>query len=241
MSAGLTGVLTGALVLGGCSVGVGVEQETPARTAASRATERDRMVRTQIETRGVEDPRVLAAMRTVPRHLFVPPSLADRAYDDTALPIADGQTISQPYIVAVMTEAAQLTPNAVVLEVGTGSGYQAAVLSLLVDRVYSIEIVPALARASTALLAREGYANVTVREGDGYAGWPEHGPFDAILVTAAPPEIPAALRDQLKVGGRMIVPVGVNEQDLRVITRTAAGFTETTLMPVRFVPMVRPG
>jgi protein-L-isoaspartate(D-aspartate) O-methyltransferase len=241
----LVGVLTGVLLTGACSVGVGVEQEAPVRTGAVQATgdradERARMVRTQIEARGVKDPRVLAAMRAVPRHLFVLPAFADRAYDDSALPIAEGQTISQPYIVAVMTEAAQVEPDDVVLEVGTGSGYQAAVLSHLVAHVYSIEIVPGLARSASALLARDGYANVTVREGDGYAGWPEHAPFDAILVTAAPPEIPAALREQLKVGGRMVVPVGEYDQYLRVITRTADGFDETTLMPVRFVPMVRP-
>jgi protein-L-isoaspartate(D-aspartate) O-methyltransferase len=241
----LVGLLTGALVCSACTVGVGVEQDTPVRTGVVQATgdradERERMVRTQIEARGVKDARVLAAMRAVPRHLFVLPSFAGRAYDDSALPIAEGQTISQPYIVAVMTEAAHVDPDDVVLEVGTGSGYQAAVLSHLVAHVYSIEIVPALARASTTLLAAEGYANVTVREGDGYAGWPEHAPFDAILVTAAPPEIPSALREQLKVGGRMVVPVGENDQYLRVITRTDDGFTEATLMPVRFVPMVRP-
>jgi protein-L-isoaspartate(D-aspartate) O-methyltransferase len=241
----LVGVLTSVLLSGACTVGGGVERDAPVGTGEAQATgdradERERMVRTQIEARGVKDPRVLAAMRAVPRHLFVLPTFAARAYDDSALPIAEGQTISQPYIVAVMTEAAQVGPDDVVLEVGTGSGYQAAVLSHLVARVYSIEIVPALARASTTLLAAEGHANVTVREGDGYAGWPEHAPFDAILVTAAPPEIPSALRAQLKVGGRMVVPVGEDDQYLRVITRTADGFDETTLMPVRFVPMVRP-
>ena len=229
--------IVGLLLIAGCAVGVGVEQAST-RDDDRRTADRERMVRTQVEARGVSDPRVLDAVRSVPRHRFVPAALQDRAYDDTPLPIAAGQTISQPYIVAVMTEAARLEADDIVLEVGTGSGYQAAVLSPLVRHVYSVEVVPELARASTTLLADLGYANVTVREGDGYAGWSEHAPFDAIVVTAAPPEIPAALRDQLKVGGRMVVPVGVGNQELLVIERTADGFSETSLMPVRFVPMV---
>lgn len=230
--------VVGLLLVAGCAVGVGVEQASTRGDDDRRTADRERMVRTQIEARGVRDPRVLDAVREVPRHRFVPAAVQDRAYDDTPLPIAAGQTISQPYIVAVMTEAARLEADDVVLEVGTGSGYQAAVLSPLVQHVYSVEVVPELARSSTALLADLGYANVTVREGDGYAGWPEHAPFDAIVVTAAPPAIPAALRDQLKVGGRMVVPVGVGNQELLVIERTADGFSETSLMPVRFVPMV---
>lgn len=226
------------LLVAGCAVGVGVEQASTRGDDDRWTAERERMVRTQIEARGVRDPRVLEAVRAVHRHRFVPPAMQDRAYDDTPLPIAAGQTISQPYIVAVMTEAARLEPDDVVLEVGTGSGYQAAVLSPLVRHVYSVEVVPELARSSAALLTELGYANVTVREGDGYAGWPEHAPFDAIVVTAAPPTIPAALRDQLKVGGRMVVPVGVGDQELLVIERTAEGFRESSLMPVRFVPMV---
>lgn len=215
-----------------------VPQEQTMTNDSARADARRTMVQQQIEARGVRDPRVLEAMRAVPRHRFVLPDWQDRAYDDTPLPIAAGQTISQPYIVAVMTEAARLEADAVVLEVGTGSGYQAAVLSPLVRQVYSVEVVPELARTSAALLADLGYGNVTVREGDGYAGWPEHAPFDAIIVTAAPPEVPAALREQLKVGGRLVVPVGVGHQELLVIERTADGFSETSLMPVRFVPMV---
>ncbi len=230
--------IVGLLLVAGCAVGVGVDQGPAGAGDDARAADRDRMVRTQIEARGVRDPRVLAALRTVQRHRFVPPALQDRAYDDTPLPIAAGQTISQPYIVAVMTEAARLDADDVVLEVGTGSGYQAAVLSPLVRHVYSVEVVTELARSSAALLADLGYANVTVRDGDGYAGWPEHAPFDAIVVTAAPPAIPQALRDQMKVGGRMVVPVGVGNQELLVIERTATGFNETSLMPVRFVPMV---
>ena len=229
------------LALGGCG-GRPAADVHPQETAMTddRQAERERMVRTQIEARGVTDPRVLDAMRQVPRHRFVPPAMDGRAYDDTPLPIAAGQTISQPYIVAAMTEAARLEADDVVLEVGTGSGYQAAVLSPLVRHVYSVEVVPELAAHAAALLSELGLRNVTVREGDGYAGWPDHAPFDAIVVTAAPPEIPQALRDQLKVGGRMVVPVGVDDQQLLVIERTADGFDETTLMPVRFVPMVRP-
>ncbi len=167
------------------------------------------------------------------------PDRKRRAYDDSPLPIGSGQTISQPYIVAVMTEAAAIDPDDVVLEIGTGSAYQAAVLGELAREVYTIEVVPELAARADALLRDLGYGNVHTRLGDGYAGWPEHAPFDAIVVTAAPPVVPDALKQQLKVGGRMVVPVGTDDQELLVIERTADGFRERRLMPVRFVPMVR--
>lgn len=208
--------------------------------AAPQAPEslRETMVREQIEARGVRDARVLAAMRRVPRERFVQPGWERRAHDDTPLPIGYGQTISQPYIVAVMTEAAAVGAQDVVLEIGTGSAYQAAVLGELARQVYTIEVVPELAARARALLEALGYANVHTRLGDGYQGWPEHAPFDAIVVTAAPPSVPDALKQQLKVNGRLVVPVGVDDQELLVVRRTATGFTEQRLMPVRFVPMV---
>jgi protein-L-isoaspartate(D-aspartate) O-methyltransferase len=205
--------------------------------AASRAE----MVRTQIEGRGVRDARVLEAMRSVPRHRFVPEWLAGSAYDDGPLPIGHGQTISQPYIVAVMTEELAPAPGDVVLDVGTGSGYQAAVLAKLVKQVYSVEIVPELAAAARARLAALGYANVEVITGDGWAGLPAHAPFDGILVAAAPPEVPQALLDQLGEGARLVIPVGDEQQDLRVYRRTRDGFDQKTLFGVRFVPLVRDG
>ncbi len=199
--------------------------------------ERERMVKVQIEARGVRDPRVLAAMRKVPRHVFVPPDLQASAYEDGPLPIGHGQTISQPYIVASMSEYLELKGTEKVLEIGTGSGYQSAVLGELAARVYSIEIVQPLAELSAKLLKELGYTNITVRYGDGYKGWPDEAPFDAIIVTAAPPEIPQALIDQLKEGGRMVVPVGTEEQHLLRITKTSNGLAKEHLYPVRFVPM----
>ncbi|HYB54222.1 MAG TPA: protein-L-isoaspartate(D-aspartate) O-methyltransferase [Thermoanaerobaculia bacterium] len=196
------------------------------------------MVETQIVSRGVRDPRVLAAMREVPRHLFVDADERARAYDDTPLPIAGNQTISQPYIVALMTELLDLQPTERVLEIGTGSGYQSAVLSRVCAEVYTIEIVPELARAAAGRLASLGYRNVTVREGDGYRGWPEHAPFDGIIVTAAPERIPQPLLEQLAPGGRMVIPVGGFFQELKVFRKDAAGqVTEQAILPVRFVPM----
>jgi protein-L-isoaspartate(D-aspartate) O-methyltransferase len=203
------------------------------------AEERERMVRAQIEGRGVRDPRVLEALREVPRHRFVPEHLQGSAYDDGPLPIGHGQTISQPYIVAVMTELLAPEPDDVVLDVGTGSGYQAAVLGKLVKQVYSIEIVPALAEEARARLAALGYANVEVRVGDGWKGLPEHAPYAGILVAAAPPEVPQALLDQLAPGGRLVIPVGEWDQDLRVYERTPRGIEERTIFGVRFVPLVR--
>jgi protein-L-isoaspartate(D-aspartate) O-methyltransferase len=204
---------------------------------APRAAARARMVDEQLVRRGIRDPRVLAAMRAVPRHEFVPEASRREAYDDHPLPIGRGQTISQPYIVALMTELARVGPSSRVLEIGTGSGYQAAVLAELVKEVWSIEIVEPLAREAAERLARLGYENVTVRAGDGYAGWPEHAPFDAILVTAAPPELPEPLVAQLAVGGRLVAPVGRAAQELVVVERTAKGIETRHEAAVRFVPM----
>jgi len=206
-----------------------------AESAHSRQL-RERMVVEQIEARGVRDPRVLAAMRAVPRHRFVPDSQREYAYADSPLPIEEEQTISQPYIVALMSELAEIAPGERVLEVGTGSGYQAAVLAQMGARVYSIEIVESLARTARKRLTELGYA-VEVRHGDGYAGWPEHAPFDAILVTAAPPAIPKPLEQQLAPSGRLVVPVGEGSQDLVVLTRTESGLERRSVIPVRFVPM----
>lgn len=203
------------------------------------ATERRRMVDETIEARGIRDPRVLEAMRSVPREEFVPAARRAEAYADRPLPIGEGQTISQPYIVALMTELAAVAPGAKVLEVGTGSGYQAAVLAACGATVYSIEIVDALAQRAKRDLARLGYTTVHVRSGDGYQGWPEHAPFDAIVVTAAAPRVPPALLEQLRVGGRLVIPVDAEdgEQSLQVHTRTQDGFTVHDVVPVRFVPM----
>lgn len=202
---------------------------------------RRRMVEEQIRRRGVTDPRVLGAMERVPRHLFVPEAYRDRAYEDHPLPIGEGQTISQPYIVALMSSLVELNGDEKVLEIGTGSGYQAAVLSHLAREVYTIEILEPLGQRARTTLADLGYSNVRVRIGDGYKGWPEEAPFDAIVVTAAPEEIPQALIDQLKVGGKMVIPVGSFFQDLLVITKTHRGIKKRNVIPVRFVPMVGDG
>lgn len=202
------------------------------------SVDRDRMVVDQIAARGVGDPRVLDAMRRVPRHRYAPDVDPDAAYADRPHPIGRGQTISQPYIVALMTELAGLDPPCKVLEVGTGSGYQAAVLAEVGCRVYSIEIIESLAREAAERLSAEGYGDrVEVRAGDGYRGWPEHAPFDAILVTAAAPRVPQPLLDQLRVGGRLVIPVGEWSQTLEVHRRTADGVVRERKLPVRFVPM----
>jgi protein-L-isoaspartate(D-aspartate) O-methyltransferase len=195
------------------------------------------MVREQIEARDVRDPRVLAAMRKVPRHLFVPPDEQASAYIDSPLPIGYGQTISQPYIVAFMTDALELNPRDRVLEIGTGSGYQAAVLAELAREVYTIEIVEPLAKEAEERLRRLQYANVHARVGDGYRGWPEEAPFDAIMVTAAPDHVPPPLVEQLRDGGRLVLPVGRWDQELIRLRRTGKGITREALLPVRFVPM----
>jgi protein-L-isoaspartate(D-aspartate) O-methyltransferase len=202
------------------------------------AARRRQMVEGQIENRGVTDRNVIKAMMKVKRHLFVPKNLIDAAYRDTPLPIGHGQTISQPYIVAYMTEAAGLKLTDRVLEIGTGSGYQAAILGEIVKEVYTIEIVKPLAESAGSRLKQLGYDNIKVKWGDGYKGWPEYAPFDAIIVTAAPPEIPEGLVTQLKTGGKMVIPVGSFFQELYLITRTESGYEKKALMPVRFVPMV---
>lgn len=214
-----------------------VRSEESERDAALYAALRDRMVAEQIQARDVADRRVLAAMRTVPRHRFVPEGLRAEAYDDHPLPIGEGQTISQPYIVAIMSELLQLKGGERVLEVGTGSGYQAAVLAELAAEVYSIEILEPLARRATATLRALGYARVAVRAGDGYLGWPEAAPFDAIIVTAAPDHVPQPLVDQLKPGGRLVIPVGDFYQELQRCVKAPQGLRCTTVIPVRFVPL----
>jgi protein-L-isoaspartate(D-aspartate) O-methyltransferase len=211
--------------------------QTPAASDAYTSA-RHVMVRQQIEARGIKNPAVLDVMRRVPRHLFVPPDQREYAYEDRPLPIGLEQTISQPYIVAYMTEVLQPSPEHAVLEIGTGSGYQAAVLANLVREVYSIEIVPDLADRARRILKEIGTTNVQVRTGNGYLGWPERAPFQRIIVTAAPPKVPPALVDQLAVGGIMVVPVGTMFQDLMILTKTSRGVTEQRTIPVRFVPMV---
>jgi protein-L-isoaspartate(D-aspartate) O-methyltransferase len=201
-----------------------VRQSTPDFEAARR-----RMVDEQLAARDIRDQRVLEVMRRVPRHEFVPEDYRDRAYIDAPLPIGEGQTISQPYIVAFMTQALDVQPEHRVLEIGTGSGYQTAVLASLAKTVYTIEIVPSLAERARLTLDRLGFRNVHVRTGDGYLGWPEEAPFDRVMVTAAPPAVPKALVDQLKVGGLMAIPVGA----------VVSGTETLDTLPVRFVPMVR--
>lgn len=214
-------------------------QPPPSGRAADEklAAARKSMVKQQIEGRGISDSVVLDAMRVVPRHRFVPPQFENEAYDDSPLPIGYGQTISQPYIVAVMTASLQLKPRDRVLEVGTGSGYQTAVLAEIVDEVYSVEILDSLATRAESTLSNLGYRDVFIQVGDGYRGWAEKSPFDAIVVTAAPDHVPQALIDQLVVGGQLVVPVGDGDQKLLLITKTDSGIEQRTLMPVRFVPM----
>jgi protein-L-isoaspartate(D-aspartate) O-methyltransferase len=202
---------------------------------------RERMVREQIEARAVRDARVLAAMRKVPRHLFVPPDQQAYAYIDSPQPIGYGQTISQPYIVAFMTEQLDPQPTDRILEIGTGSGYQAAVLAVLVKHVYSIEIVEPLATRAAETFKRLQVTNVTVRAGDGYQGWREEAPFDAVIVTCAPNHIPKALVEQLKEGGKMIIPVGdLPSQELYLLEKRGQEVRQRAVLPVRFVPMTRP-
>jgi protein-L-isoaspartate(D-aspartate) O-methyltransferase len=234
----------GALFLLGClACAAGPSEDASPAQRAERdnllATRRREMVETQIRARGIKDPAVLAALEKVPRHRFVLTDDVDYAYADTPIGIGLGQTISQPYIVAFMTEALKVEPTDKVLEIGTGSGYQAAVLGELAREVYTIEIVTELADRSSRLLQELGYRNVHVRAGDGYAGWPQHAPFDAVMVTAAPDHVPQPLVDQLKQGGRLVIPVGKENQELLVLTRTADGLREEGRLPVRFVPLTR--
>ncbi|HLL74036.1 MAG TPA: protein-L-isoaspartate(D-aspartate) O-methyltransferase [Pyrinomonadaceae bacterium] len=233
------------LVLAACGGGYVIPrepQDAGARADARRAAdeyrnERDRMVEEQIRARGIEDSAVLRAMRKVPRHRFVPEELRRHAYSDRPLPIGLEQTISQPAIVAYMTDAADVSKKDKVMEIGTGSGYQAAVLAELAREVYTIEIIPELAERARGVLAELGYKNVFTRTGNGYLGWPEQAPFDAIVVTAAPDEIPQALVDQLAVGGKMVIPVGTGNQEMVIVEKTSKGVTKKTTIPVRFVPM----
>ncbi len=225
-------VLHLSVALGACASAA----PTPPSNAEWEAR-RARMVETQIRQREVADERVLRAMRTVPRHLFVPDDRRSLAYEDHPVPIGRGQTISQPFIVAYMTEALGLAPSDRVLEIGTGSGYQLAILAEIAREVYSIEIVPELADRARATLASLGYTNVRVRTGNGYLGWPEAAPFDKIIVTAAPDEVPKALVDQLGPSGIMIVPVGVANQMMTVVRRTPEGIVRQETIRVMFVPM----
>ncbi len=200
---------------------------------------RQKMVREQVIARGIKDEKVLAAMLEVARHKFLPQTLQRFAYQDHPLPIGHEQTISQPYIVALMSELAQLKPKDKVLEIGTGSGYQAAILAELADEVYTIEILKPLAESSRERLKSLGYENIKVKWGDGYLGWEEFAPYDAIIVTCAPDKVPQPLVEQLKIGGRLVIPVGSFFQELKVITKTGTGLEEKSIIPVRFVPMIK--
>jgi protein-L-isoaspartate(D-aspartate) O-methyltransferase len=219
----------------------GAQDFDAARAALVAEIERD-IAATRPAGKAELEPRVIQALQRVPRHRFVPASLQDLAYQDTPLPIGNDQTISQPYIVALMTELAEIGPGDVVLEIGTGSGYQAAVLAEIAREVYTIEIIEPLGRSAMRVLDELGYDNVTVRIGDGYAGWPDKAPFDAIVVTAAPEIVPPALLEQLKPGGRLVIPVGAEyaTQILRVLEKSSTGqLTTTDVAPVRFVPFLR--
>ena len=232
-------LLSAALAIAACTPS-GAEQ----RSEPGRESERIAMVNEQLRARDISDPRVLDAMLKVPRHLFVPEPQRAQAYGDFPLPIGHDQTISQPYIVAFMSQGLKVEPGHRVLEIGTGSGYQAAILGMLAKEVYTIEIVQPLAERARATLAAQGYKNVHVRYGNGYLGWPEHAPFDRIMVTAAPDDVPPALVEQLKIDGIMAIPVGTVSQELRILRRTAKGLETLETLPVRFVPMTgkpRPG
>ena len=223
------------LTIGALACSAGAPEEQP--PVRDWAAERQRMVDQQLRARDIHSPRVLDAMGSVPRHLFIPEDHRREAYEDSPVPIGHGQTISQPYIVAFMTQALEIGPADRVLEIGTGCGYQAAVLATLARQVYSIEILAPLADRARETLSTLGYHNVQVRTGNGYLGWPEEAPFDRIIVTAAPDEVPDALVQQLKIGGLMAVPVGTFVQELRILRRTAHGTETLDTLPVRFVPM----
>jgi protein-L-isoaspartate(D-aspartate) O-methyltransferase len=225
------------LCIAACSMLVGCMTAAQNDETDFRAR-REAMVEQQIRQRGVVNARVLDAMRSVPRERFVPPEIRSQAYEDGPLPIGSGQTISQPYIVAYMTEALRVGPAHRVLEIGTGCGYQTAVLAELAAEVYSIELIEALAERARLTLEELHYANVHVRAGNGYAGWPEHAPFDRILGAAAAPETPPALLDQLADGGILVIPVGVDDQQLRVLQKVGDRVKLLSTLPVRFVPMV---
>jgi len=220
----------------GCLAGT-KSSDSPEGAADDTEKTRIEMVERTCAARGVKDPEVLRAMREVPRHLYIPEPLRPHAYEDRPLPIGENQTISQPYIVALMTELAEVRPKEKVLEIGTGSGYQAAVLAAMKVEVWTIEILPALADRARGILTQQGHGGIHFRTGDGYAGWEEAAPFDAIIVTAAPDHIPRPLIDQLAVGGRLVIPVGDAWQELIRITRTPEGIVRESIIPVRFVPM----
>ncbi|MGD9488290.1 MAG: protein-L-isoaspartate(D-aspartate) O-methyltransferase [Calditrichaceae bacterium] len=225
-------VLFAALLICSC------KQDNVMEKSADEFTElRETMIRRQIAARGIKDSLVLRAMSTVPRHLFVPADKMAQAYKDEPLPIGEDQTISQPYVVAFMTEQLRVKPGDRVLEIGTGSGYQAAILGQIVDSVFTIEIIDVLTKKAGIVLKDLKYNNVVVKTGDGYLGWPEKAPFDAIIVTAAPPTIPPLLIEQLKVGGKMVLPVGEYVQELVVVSKNDSGLSMENVLPVRFVPM----
>jgi protein-L-isoaspartate(D-aspartate) O-methyltransferase len=227
---------------GGCSTNwIPTTQKDQSKTSAADADEfavmRERMVRDQLRGRDITDPRVLAAMLKVPRHEFVPNDFKQSAYDDCALPLELGQTISQPYIVAYMTQALKFHGTERVLEIGTGSGYQAAILAEITSEVYTIEILPQLQDRARAVLGKLGYQNIHFRVGDGYMGWPEYAPFDRIIVTAAPEDVPQPLLDQLSDSGRLIIPIGTFGQELVIFEKEKSRIRRHSTIPVRFVPM----
>jgi len=234
----ISAILILPLVLTQCTDGKRVSDSNP---KGDFKTMRDKMVESQIKARGVKDPHVLSALLKVERHRFVPEKYLDSAYSDQPLPIGEGQTISQPYIVALMTELLELKGGEKVLEIGTGSGYQAAILAELAKEIYTIEIIEPLASRARERLSELGYQNVKVKAGDGYLGWPEAAPFDAIIVTAAPDHIPKPLIDQLTEGGRMVVPVGTYTQELMKIIKRSGKIETTNVIPVLFVPMTGEG
>jgi len=221
-----------------CTDGTGVFESNP---KGDYKVMREKMVETQIKARGVKDPRVISALLKVERHRFVLEDYLNSAYADQPLPIGEGQTISQPYIVALMTELLELKENEKVLEIGTGSGYQAAILAELAKEVYTIEIIESLASTAKKRLSELGYQNIRVKAGDGYLGWPEAAPFDAIIITASPDHIPKPLLDQLKEGGRMVVPVGTYAQELKKIVKRSGKIETTGIISVIFVPMTGEG
>lgn len=236
----IRGIGFGVILAGTWACGMEADAAGPRAQNRDFEDERAWMVKTQIEGRGVSDPRVLHAMRSVPRHEFVPESLRGEAYRDAPLPIGYDQTISQPYVVAYMTEVLKLEDGDRVLEIGTGSGYQAAILARIAREVYSVEIIEPLYQGAKETLQRLGFDNVRVRQGDGWKGWPEEAPFDKIIVTAAPEEIPEALVSQLREGGIMVIPVGPHGyQNLILGVKKNGNLEKTQTMGVRFVPLVR--
>ena len=230
-------LLVGLILYMGCNMGN--KNASDKTTPLSYFSERKRMVEYQIEARGIDDKKVIDALLRVERHRFVPDRYIPHAYEDRPLPIGEGQTISQPYIVAFMTDVLSLSTSDKVLEIGTGSGYQAAILGELCDNVFTVEVIPSLGLKAEGLLKELGYENVRVKIGDGYEGWKEYAPYDAIIVTCAPTHVPEPLKEQLKEGGRIVIPVGeANNQMLVLLRKIGDGLKEEKRLPVRFVPMV---